>query len=144
MTTYTQTTPDRILQLRHRVLRPGFPIAEVIFAEDQNHETRHYAAFDDHGEIICCVTLIPSIWKRQTAWWLRAMATTAPDWRKQGIGTEMLWYVLADLMQNDLSRPIWCNAMVESARFYRRLGWQKVSEVFVNGNAGLSVRMLRE
>ncbi|MGR3279765.1 hypothetical protein ACSYAD_32425 [Acaryochloris marina NIES-2412] len=62
MITYTRTTPDRILQLRYQVLRPGFSIADVIFAEDHNQETRHYGAFNDRREVICCVTLILSIW----------------------------------------------------------------------------------
>lgn len=42
MITFTPTTADRILKLRHQVLRPGLPTAEVIFAEDQDQETRHY------------------------------------------------------------------------------------------------------
>ena len=143
MITYTRTTPDRILQLRYQVLRPSFSIAEVIFPEDQDQETRHYGAFDQQERTICCVTLIPSIWAEKPAWWLRAMAT-APGWRNQGIGTRMIRHLLVDLQKSDLTRPIWCNARVESAKFYQNLGWREVSGRFANGNAGLSVRMLRE
>lgn len=75
MITYTKTTPDRILQRRYQVLRPGFSIAEVIFPEDQDQETRHYGAFDQLEKVICCVTLISSTWTEKPAWWLRAMAT---------------------------------------------------------------------
>lgn len=143
MITYSRTTPDRILQLRYQVLRPGFSIAEVIFPEDQDQETRHYGAFDQLEKVICCVTLISSSWAEKPAWWLRAMAT-APGWRNQGIGTRIIQYLLKDLQESDLIRPIWCNAKVESAKFYRNLGWREVSGRFANRNAGLSVRMLRK
>lgn len=133
MIIFTRTTADRILQLRHRVLRPGLPIAEVIFAEDQDQETRHYGVFKHHKEVICCATLIPSTWHGESAWQLRAMAT-APGWRNQGIGTGIIRYLLKDLQESDLNMPIWCNARVESAQLYRRLGWQEVSVDFNNGN----------
>ncbi|WP_299411124.1 hypothetical protein [Acaryochloris sp. IP29b_bin.148] len=55
MITFTRTTADHILQLRHQVLRPGLPIAEVISPEDQDQETRHYGALNQQGEVICCV-----------------------------------------------------------------------------------------
>ena len=143
MITFTRTTADRILQLRHQVLRPGLPIAEVIFAEDQDPDTRHYGALNRQREVICCVTLIPSTWHGQAAWRLRAMAT-APGWRNQGIGTGLIRYLLADLQESNQIRPIWSNARVSSARFYRELGWREVSEQFENGNAGPSVMILRE
>ncbi|MGR3280528.1 GNAT family N-acetyltransferase, partial [Acaryochloris marina NIES-2412] len=71
MITFTKTTADRILQLRHQVLHPDLPISEVTFAEDQDQETRHYGAFDQQGEAVCCVTLIPSTWHGGSAWQLR-------------------------------------------------------------------------
>ncbi|MGR3280144.1 hypothetical protein ACSYAD_34395 [Acaryochloris marina NIES-2412] len=81
MITFSPTTADRILKLRHQVLRPGLPIAEVIFPEDQDQETRHYGAFSQQGEVICCVTLIPSTWHGEAAWRLRAMAM-AQGWSR--------------------------------------------------------------
>ncbi|WP_261891708.1 GNAT family N-acetyltransferase [Acaryochloris marina] len=143
MITFTRTTADHILQLRHQVLRPGLPIAEVIFAEDQDQETRHYGGLNQQGEIICCVTLISSTWYGEISWRLRAMAT-APGWRNQGIGTGLVLCMLEDLQESNQTRPIWSNARVESARFYRELGWREVSEQFENGNAGPSVIILRE
>ncbi len=143
MITFTRTTADHILQLRHQVLRPGLPIAEVIFPEDQDNETRHYGAFNRLNKVICCVTLIPSTWHGEPAWRLRAMAT-APGWRNQGIGTGLIRVLLEDLQESNQVRPIWSNARLSSARFYRKLGWRDVSEQFENGNAGLSVMMLRE
>lgn len=143
MITFTKTTADHILQLRHQVLRPGLPIAEVIFPEDQDNEARHYGALNQQREVICCVTLILSTWYGEAAWRLRAMAT-ASDWRNQGIGTGLIRYVFADLQESNQIRPIWLNARASSARFYQDLGWREVSEKFENGNAGLSVAMLRE
>ncbi|WP_299484823.1 GNAT family N-acetyltransferase [Acaryochloris sp. IP29b_bin.137] len=143
MITFTKTIADHILKLRHQVLRPGLPIAEVIFPEDQDQETRHYGALEQQREVICCVTLIPSTWHGEPAWRLRAMAT-APGRRNQGIGTGLIRYMFVDLQESNQTRPIWSNARVSSARFYRELGWWEVSEKFENGNAGLSVTMLRK
>lgn len=69
---------------------------------------------------------------------------TAPDWRNQGVGTGLIRYMFVDLQETDQVRPIWLNARVSSARFYRELGWREVSEQFENGNAGLSIMILRE
>ncbi|WP_299414868.1 hypothetical protein [Acaryochloris sp. IP29b_bin.148] len=101
MITFTRTTADRILQLRHRVLRPGLPIAEVIFPEDQDQETQHYGALNQQGEVICCVTLISSTWHGEPAWRLRTMAT-ASDWRNQGMGTGLIRY-WANLVEHQFS-----------------------------------------
>lgn len=81
--------------------------------------------------MICCVTLISSTWHGGSAWRLRVMAT-APDLRKQGIATGMLQYLPEDLREFDQVRPIWSNARVESARFFRNLGWRKVLERLAN------------
>ncbi|WP_249370358.1 hypothetical protein [Acaryochloris marina] len=56
----------------------------------------------------------------------------------------MIRYLFKDLRESDQVRPIWSNARVSSARFYRELGWWEASEQFENGNAGLSVQMLRK
>ncbi|MGR3279538.1 GNAT family N-acetyltransferase [Acaryochloris marina NIES-2412] len=72
------------------------------------------------------------------------MRNPGPGWRNQGIGTGLIQHLLEDLQEFNQVRPIWSNARVSSARFYRDLGWREASEQFENGNAGLSVMMLRK
>ncbi|MGR3279539.1 hypothetical protein ACSYAD_31215 [Acaryochloris marina NIES-2412] len=74
-TTVSNIAHTLILQPHHQVLRQGLPIAGVIFTEDQDQKTRHYGALNQQGEVICCVTLIPSTWHGDVAWRLSAMAT---------------------------------------------------------------------
>ena len=132
-----------ILQLRHQVLRKGYPIGEVIFTEDEEKTTRHYGVFDSQGLNICCVSLIESFWNSESAWQLRAMATSL-NWRNRGIGRKIIQYMISDLEQDNQLKYIWCNCRVQAAGFYEKLGWREASHQFINGNAGLSIKMVKE
>lgn len=137
------TNVDLILQLRHQVLRNGYPITEVMFHEDHEDQSRHYGAFDRQNNNICCVSLIQSYWNGALAWQLRAMAT-APEWRSKGIGRRIIEFMISDLEKDDQLKHIWCNCRVQSSGFYKKMGWREASNQFINGNAGLSVKMVRE
>ena len=53
---YRRTDVSSILQLRHIVLRNGYPIDEVVFPEDEEKTTRHYGVFDSQSKnILLCV-----------------------------------------------------------------------------------------
>ncbi|MGB7414162.1 MAG: hypothetical protein WA902_08125 [Thermosynechococcaceae cyanobacterium] len=96
--TYRRTAAASILELRHRVLRPGHSISEVMFDEDQDSTSRHYAAFGHSGQNLCCLSLLPSVWQEQPTWRLRTMATAEP-WRNQGIGSEILGFAISSLQK---------------------------------------------
>lgn len=140
---YKRTDVSSILQLRHIVLRNGYPIDEVVFPEDEEETTRHYGVFDRQGKNICCVSLIKSYWNSESAWQLRAMATSS-EWRNRGIGRKIIQYMISDLKQDDQLKYIWCNCRVQASGFYEKMGWKEASHQFINGNAGLSVKMVRE
>lgn len=140
---FRRTNVDCILQLRHQVLRNGYPISEVMFNEDYDDVTRHYGALDSQDNAICCVSLIQSYWNGSLAWQLRAMAT-APNWRFKGIGRRIIHYMISDLARDNQLKFIWCNCRVQSSGFYKKMGWREASNQFINGNAGLSVKMVRE
>lgn len=139
---YKRTDVNSIIKLRHKALRDGYPISEVNFDEDDHASTRHYGVFDNQGHNICCVTLIQSFWNGESAWQLRAMATSE-NLRNRGIGRAMIEYLLEDLEQNEQLKTIWCNSRVKSLGFYKKMGWREASQQFVNGNAGLSLKMVR-
>ncbi|PZD70224.1 hypothetical protein C1752_16047 [Acaryochloris thomasi RCC1774] len=138
---YHRTSVASILQLRHRILRKGHPITEVMFPEDSDEASRHYGAFDDTGQNLCCLSLLPSVWQEQPAWRLRAMATDK-HWRNQGIGSGLLRFAIASLENDSQLQTIWCYSRVSARGFYERLGWQAVSNVFDYGNAGPSITMI--
>lgn len=110
---YRRTTAASILELRHRILRQGHPISEVIFPEDNDEASRHYGAFDNTGQNIGCLSLLPSAWQEQPAWRLRAMATDEL-WRNEGIGSGLLRFAIASLEQDCQLKPIWCYARVSA------------------------------
>lgn len=140
---FKKTDVSSILKLRHQVLRNGHPITEVMFNEDHDYQSRHYGAFDRQENNICCVSLIQSYWNGSLAWQLRAMAT-APEWRSKGIGRRIIDFMISDLEKDEQLKHIWCNCRVQSSGFYKKMGWREASNQFINGNAGLSVKMVRE
>jgi len=131
---------DRIMDLRHQVLRQGLPREAAEFEGDRDPTALHWAAFDS-DRLIGCVTLHPSRWESEPAWQLRGMAV-ADDFRNTGIGRELLQAVDSHLV-NDAVRMIWCNARVPAAPFYQKHGWQIVSAIFDIPTAGPHVRMIK-
>src|SRR5438876_11799421 len=77
-----------LIDLRHAVLRPGFPRQAVIFPSDDAPTTYHFGAFDD-DRIVCCVSFHLSEYQGRPAFQLRGMATT-PQYRGRGLGRDIL------------------------------------------------------
>jgi GNAT superfamily N-acetyltransferase len=132
---------DRIINLRHQVLRQGLPREEAIFEGDRKADALHVGAFDG-DRLVGCVTLHASTWEEQPAWQLRGMAV-APGYQKSGIGRALLAAVDEHVALNGNQSILWCNARVPAAQFYQKHGWQIVSEVFEIPTAGPHVRMVK-
>jgi GNAT superfamily N-acetyltransferase len=132
---------ERIVDLRHRLLREGLPRETAIFPGDELPTTLHFAATNEEGKALCCLTLLLSEWEGKPAWQLRGMATE-PAYQRTGIGRELVHYATrhAALSQRDIG-IFWCNARVTAAGFYEKLGWRRVSEEFVIPTAGPHVKM---
>ena len=132
---------DRIIDLRHAVLRQGLPREAAIFDGDRDPAARHYAAFDEE-QLVGCATLHPSRSESEPAWQLRGMAV-AEQSRSHGIGRRLLEFIDCELADSPVTL-LWCNARVPASAFYRKLGWDIVSDVFVIPTAGPHVRMTRQ
>jgi predicted GNAT family N-acyltransferase len=130
---------ERILDLRHRVLRQGLPASSARFDGDLDEGTRHYAAFDDE-RVVCCLTLLPSTWGDAPAWQLRGMATE-PEFQGTGIGSALVRYATADALALHPDWVFWCNARRVAVGFYARHGWVSASEEFDIPTAGPHRRM---
>lgn len=132
---------DRIIDLRHVVLRQGLPREAAIFEGDHQAAAVHVAAIAGEA-VVGCATLHPSCWEDQPAWQLRGMAV-AEAYRDRGVGGELVRAILQHVDTETPGRTVWANARVPAARFYQKLGWEIVSDVFEIPTAGPHVRIVR-
>lgn len=132
---------DEIVSLRHEVLRHGLPRESAIFDGDLHPAALHYGAFAS-GILVGCATIHASTWEGEPAWQLRGMAVAASH-RGTGIGRQLLDVLEADVARATPGRFLWANARVPAARFYEKLGWRIVSDVFDIPTAGLHVKIVK-
>lgn len=136
------TTLDRILDLRHAILRAGLPRETAIFAGDEAASSLHVSAVRG-GEVVGCASFHLNEWQGRPAYQLRGMAT-AESVRRQGVGRRMLAFAEGELLARNITRQLWCNARVPAVEFYQAMGWRVESEVFEIPTAGPHVRMAKE
>ena len=132
---------DRVIALRHAVLREGLPREAAVFEGDDDPAAVHLAAVE--GDLVVgCATLHASRWEGQPAWQLRGMAV-AEGYRNAGIGGRLVQVIVQHVATETPGRMLWANARVPAARFYQKLGWEIVSDVFEIPTAGPHVRIIR-
>lgn len=132
-----------IIGLRHRVLRPGRPLATAHFEGDDDPRTVHLGAFPaGAAEALACVTLMPRPWRATPGWQLRGMATR-PDLARRGLGRGLLRFA-EDTVRAEGGPPLlWCNARAAAVPFYAGAGWETVSEPFEVPDVGPHREMVR-
>ena len=131
---------EKIVDLRHRVLRAGMPRESAVFAGDERETSRHFAAMDG-GRVVGCLTLHLSEWEGRAAYQLRGMAT---EESVRGTGAGGLLLEAAEgFVRGTGVGQLWCNARVPAAGFYEKAGWRVMSEEFEIPTAGPHVRMVR-
>jgi GNAT superfamily N-acetyltransferase len=136
-------TLAEIMDLRHRELRPGLARHTAEFEGDDDEGTRHFGAFlAATGENVGCLSLMPRPWEGAPAFQLRGMATRA-DLTRRGVGRVLLRFADEAIRAEGGPGLFWCNARVEAAPFYLRLGWAIVSDAFDIPGVGPHYRMLR-
>jgi GNAT superfamily N-acetyltransferase len=143
-----KVVPERIIDLRHRVLRTGLPVETAHFEGDQKPETVHFAAFLAAGDNnpVGCASFMFHPYKRIPALQLRGMATEEA-YRGQGIGKQILEAARQELGSDPEYREaklMWCNARKDALRFYLKNGWKTVSDAFDIKGAGVHYVMTRD
>ena len=142
------------LELRHAVLRPGFPIGDCEFPGDDAPTTLHVGALLD-DEIVAVGSLYlearpvdaPGGAPRTadhdagTAWRLRGMATS-PKVRRRGAGAATL-RAMHEHAQHHGGSLLWCNARLGAVRFYEAQGWQVLGTEFEIPSVGPHLVMER-
>jgi predicted GNAT family N-acyltransferase len=135
-----QVSVERIIPLRHRMLRQNLPLDSAWFPGDDSPATIHFAAID-RGVPVCCLTLMAAEWEGLAAWQLRGMAT-ALEFQGLGVGRRLFYHAISEARRRNPEWPMWCNARVSAIGFYERVGWEVVSEEFEIPSAGPHVKMV--
>jgi predicted GNAT family N-acyltransferase len=143
-----KVVPERIIDLRHRVLRTGQSVDTAHFEGDDDPNTSHYAAFLTEGDSnpVCCASFMLQPYKRIPAWQLRGMATEEAC-RGQGIGRQILEAARKELGSTPefaYVEMMWCKARKDALRFYLKNGWKTVSDAFDDRTFGPHYFMTRD
>lgn len=131
---------QEIVDLRYRVLRAGLPREAAHFDGDHAAGTDHLAA-KEQGRVIGCATVLLNPWDAKPACQLRGMAVD-PEYQRLGIGGQLLGAVHGIAIEAGVS-ILWANARKPVAAFYRKHGWEIVSEEFEIPTAGPHFKMIR-
>ena len=137
---------EKILDLRHRILRAGLPRESARFEGDEAETTLHFAAVmvepsgQARRQAVGCLSLMLNSFLAETAWQLRGMAVEEAH-QGRGLGRELLAHAEEAAASENDAGWLWCNARLPAAGFYQKHGWRTVSEVFEIPTAGPHVKM---
>jgi GNAT superfamily N-acetyltransferase len=140
---------EKVLDLRHRILRAGLPPESARFDGDEAETTMHWAAFalDSSGRTddsaIGCLSLMLNSLEGEPAWQLRGMAVDVARQRR-GLGAALLARAEAAAASANRAGCLWCNARLPAAGFYQKHGWTPISESFEIPTAGPHVKMSKK
>jgi predicted GNAT family N-acyltransferase len=136
-------TAEEVRPLRQVVLRPGQAPESCVYPGDDLADTVHFGAVDDAGRVVG----IASLYREDRAggpaggWRLRGMATD-PSVRGAGHGAAVLDASI-DHVAAQGGSELWCNARMPAVGFYRRAGFEVVSDEFEVEGIGPHVVMVR-
>ncbi len=124
------------------MLRPGQAFEETVYPGDDLEDSAHLGAFDG-DRLVGIVSLYrePRPGGRPDGWRIRGMATE-PDVRGKGFGAALLVACIEHVAGSG-GGELWCNARMGAVDFYRRAGFQVVSDEFEIPGVGPHVVMAR-
>ena len=138
---YREAEIGEILRLRHDVLIVGTDRKTADFTGDGDASSRHFGAFDQ-GMNVCCLSFMLQDYQDQPAYQLRGMATH-PPYQSRGVGKRLIEFAEARMKEFSPIRLFWCNARVGVEDFYRKQGWEVVSEPFMIPGVCMHVKMIK-
>lgn len=121
MVSIEQITPQLTWRLRRDILYPGGYMHNMEMDEDNNGY--HFGAFLDN-----VLVGVVSLFNKGDDWQFRKLAVSDKV-QMQGIGTQLLNYVIAFVEQEEGTR-LWCNARLSATGFYVKHGFSQTGEVF--------------
>lgn len=143
---------ERVIDVRHRVLRAGRPRSTATFDGDDDAGVLHFAiALGDRTgtgaltlDPVGAVSLYPRLSPRHettNSWQLRGMAVDHAV-QGQGIGALLLDHALQAVEARG-AQLVWCNARVRAERLYLRAGFVTDGDMFEIPDVGPHVFMAR-
>lgn len=129
------------LGLRSKILRNGMPLAECKFVTDDTEGIFHLAVYNDQ-EIASVASFFPNRYKdsEDLGYQLRGMATDTPFTGK-GFGKQLIEFAV-QYIKNTKATYIWCNARSTAVEFYKKIGFEIVSEEFEIAGVGPHYEMI--
>jgi predicted GNAT family N-acyltransferase len=135
-----RVSTEDIRPLRHSVLRPGQAFLETRYPGDDAGV--HLGAFDGDRLVgIASLYEEDRVGGPAGGWRLRGMATE-PDVRGAGFGAALLVGCIEEVGAAG-GTEVWCNARMSAVGFYRRAGFEVISEEFDVPGIGPHVVMTR-
>ncbi len=127
---------ELVLPLRSKMLRDGADVNECIFPTDHVEGVFHLAYYVDETEFATVATFFPKEieGKATRGYQLRGMATDTPFFGK-GYGAALLKYA-TDYIKTAKAEYIWCNARTSAVDFYKKQGFEIVSDEFEIAGVG--------
>lgn len=116
--------------LRHAILRPHLPFAEMTFDGDDSPDSLHVGAFIGEELVgIASVSRAPLPGETNPrAWKLRGMATKEKA-RRMGCGRALIEACVAHIRSHN-GDMIWCNGRTSALGFYRAMGFETRGDEF--------------
>jgi len=130
-----------IIDLRHRMLRACLPRDTAIFAGEDQPDKLHFAAYIE-GLVVGCASLHPSVYENRAAFQLRGMAVEKV-YQGLGIGRALVEAIEDETRRLDIG-VIWANCRTPAVPFYKRMGWEIISDEFAIETAGPHFKMVHE
>lgn len=129
------------LGLRSKILRNGMPLAECKFVTDDTEGIFHLAAYNNL-EIASVASFFPNRYKNseELGYQLRGMATDTPFTGK-GFGKQLIEFAV-QYIKNTKATYIWCNARSTAVEFYKKIGFEIISEEFEIAGVGPHYEMI--
>jgi predicted GNAT family N-acyltransferase len=130
------------LPLRSSVLRSNLPFSQCVFPTDNIEGGFHLGAVADE-QIVSIATFFPEDYPEQGVggFRLRGMATD-PAFAGKGYGAKLINFAVSALTSANASY-IWCNARSSAVVFYKKLGFEVISDEFEVPGIGPHFNMIK-
>ncbi|MBB5440506.1 putative GNAT family N-acyltransferase [Pedobacter sp. AK017] len=130
------------LPLRSKVLRKDAPLEQCVFPADEVKGGFHLGYFAGTS-LVCIATFYPEDCAEQGigGFRLRGMATD-PAFMGKGYGAELIKFAINKLRSVNASY-IWCDARSLAVGFYKKLGFEFISEEFEVTGIGPHFKMIK-
>lgn len=141
--TVNQIPASETRELRQRILRPGRPLQDCVWENDEDSQTVHFGVVDS-GTVVA----IASLYARghncvafENAFQLRGMAVSETH-RGYGLGRNILEAAVEYVRQKQ-GGTLWFNARESAVGFYKKCGFETLGDLFDIPGIGPHLLMLR-